>query len=139
MDTNNMNQQTNTGQENSRQTVFIVEDDAFLTRAYEVMLEAQGYTVEATDDGEAAVKKFESGFVPGVMLLDLMLPRKSGFEVLEAMQRNEALKDVPVIVLSNLGQQTDKDRAMELGAKAYFVKADTPLERVVQEIEKYIE
>lgn len=117
--------------------VLIVEDDTFLVRAYEVMLTSQGFNVTVVTDGEAALEKLKGGMRPGVMLLDLMLPKLSGFEVLEQMQADLDLQGVPVVVLSNLGQPDDIERAKSLGAKDYFVKADTPLEKVVSVITKY--
>jgi len=118
--------------------ILVVEDDAFLVRAYEVMLTSQGYSVRIAADGEAALEHIQSAEPPGLILLDLMLPRKSGFEVLEAMGTNEAARAIPVIVLSNLGQPADMERATTLGAKAYFVKADTPLENVVSTVQQYV-
>lgn len=118
--------------------VLIVEDDAFLVRAYEVMLTSQGYAVRIAADGEAALEALQADSLPQLILLDLMLPRKSGFEVLEIIGKDERLKTIPVVVLSNLGQPADIERAQALGAKAYFVKADTPLENVVATIEQYV-
>lgn len=136
-----MQEQTVTEQEASGQPqgpyVLIVEDDAFLVRAYEVMLTSQGYQVRIAPDGEAALKEVQNVPSPTLVLLDLMLPKKSGFEVLETMGKNPALQGIPVIVLSNLGQPADIERAKALGAKAYFVKADTPLENVVETIRQY--
>lgn len=117
--------------------VLIVEDDAFLVRAYEVMLTSQGYAVKIAADGERALEEIQGMPAPTLVLLDLMLPKKSGFEVLEAMGKNPSLAGIPVIVLSNLGQPADIERAKALGAKAYFVKADTPLENVVETIRQY--
>lgn len=117
--------------------VLIVEDDTFLVRAYEVMLTSQGFGVSVVTDGEAALEHLRSEELPEVMLLDLMLPKLSGFEVLEQMQQDTKLAKVPVIVLSNLGQPDDIERAKALGAKDYFVKADTPLEKVVSVINKF--
>jgi len=118
--------------------VLIVEDDTFLVRAYEVMLSSQGFNVSVVTDGEAALEALRSGPLPAVMLLDLMLPKLSGFEVLEQIQQDKKLQQVPVIVLSNLGQPDDIERAKALGAKDYFVKADTPLEKVVSVINQFL-
>lgn len=121
----------------SATNVLIVEDDTFLVRAYEVMLTSQGFNVAVVTDGEAALEHLKSEGKPAVMLLDLMLPKLSGFEVLEQMQQDKTMADVPVIVLSNLGQPDDIERAKSLGAKDYFVKADTPLEKVVSVINQF--
>ena len=117
--------------------VVIVEDDTFLVRAYEVMLSSQGFNVTVVSNGQEVLEKLKTGEKPAVVLLDLMLPKLSGFEVLEQMQQDPKMREIPVIVLSNLGQPDDIDRAKALGAKDYFVKADTPLEKVVQVIRKY--
>ena len=119
--------------------ILIVEDDAFLVRAYEVMLTSQGYSVRVAGDGEEALKMLQDDPLPIVILLDLMLPKKSGFEVLEAIRKDARIQGVPVIVLSNLGQPDDIERARSLGAKEYFVKADTPLEQIVGTLKRYFE
>lgn len=129
----------NDTQTNGKQPyVLIVEDDTFLVRAYEVMLTSQGHAVRIAPDGESALAMLAQDPLPVLVLLDLMLPKKSGFEVLEAMGQDARMKTIPVIVLSNLGQPQDIERAKALGAKAYFVKADTPLENVVQTVKRYI-
>ncbi|OHA50096.1 MAG: hypothetical protein A2682_03335 [Candidatus Terrybacteria bacterium RIFCSPHIGHO2_01_FULL_58_15] len=118
--------------------ILLVEDDVFLVRAYEAILSSEGYQVHVVADGEAALKTLAEEPLPAVILLDLMLPHKSGFEVLEAIGKDPRLAAVPVLVLSNLAQQVDVERAKALGAKEYFVKADTPLEQVVEAIKRYL-
>ena len=118
--------------------ILLVEDDVFLVRAYEAILSSEGYQVRVVADGEAALKTLAEEPLPAVILLDLMLPHKSGFEVLEAIGKDPRLAAVPVLVLSNLAQQVDVERAKALGAKEYFVKADTPLEQVVEAIKRYL-
>jgi DNA-binding response OmpR family regulator len=76
---------------------------------------------------------------PGIVLLDLMLPTMDGFAVLETIRkRADELKDVPVIVVSNLGADKDKDRAMTLGATEYLVKAEVSIEEIVAKIESIL-
>src|SRR3989338_7400616 len=118
--------------------ILLVEDDVFLVRAYEAILSSEGYQVHVVADGEAALKTLAEEPLPAVILLDLMLPHKSGFEVLEAIGKDPRLAAVPVLVLSNLAQQGDVERAKALGAQGYFVKADTPLEQVVEAIKRYL-
>lgn len=117
--------------------ILIVEDDAFLVHAYEVMLSTQGFVVRIAPDGEQALAAINSTRPPALVLLDLMLPRVSGFEVLEAVRKDPHVSDIPIIVLSNLGQPADIERAKALGARDYFVKSDTPLENVVETVRKY--
>lgn len=69
------------------------------------------------EDGEQALQMLKGGNQPSIILLDLMLPKKNGFEVLEEIKKDQRLKDVPVLILSNLAQDTDAKRGVELGPK----------------------
>ncbi|MFA5997412.1 MAG: response regulator [Candidatus Paceibacterota bacterium] len=117
--------------------VMIVEDDEHISRVYEIKLAKEGLTSLTVRDGEEAVAKIASER-PDLILLDLMLPKKDGFWVLEQMGKNPDLVKIPVVVLSNLGQQSDQDRALELGAKEYLVKVDTSIQDVVDKVKGYL-
>ena len=117
--------------------LLIVEDDKFLTKIYKLKLEKEGYKMILASDSTKAVeiaKKEE----PDMILLDIVMPKKNGFEVLEELKQDASVKDIPVIVISNLGQQEDVQKGMAQGAVDYIVKADTAIEEVVTKIEKYI-
>lgn len=117
--------------------VLIVEDDRFLSSAYKMKLAKEQYEVELAFDGEEAVEKALS-FSPDIILLDLIMPKKDGFETLKDLKSNPKLKDIPVIVSSNLGQKEDIDKALALGAKDYFVKSDISLGDLLEKIKKTV-
>ena len=116
--------------------VLIAEDDKFLVNAYRLKFEKEGIKTEIALDGQDALTKMES-FKPDVVLLDLMMPKVDGFEVLAEMKRRDELKSIPVIVASNLGQAEDVEKARKLGAVDYVVKSDIALSELVEKIKSY--
>lgn len=111
--------------------ILLVEDDNNLREIYEARLQAEGYTIVSAMDGEAAlvVAKQEK---PDLVISDVMMPRISGFEMLDILRNTEGLKDVKVIMLTALGQAEDKTRADSLGADRYLVKSQVTLEDIVK-------
>src|SRR3989344_7952463 len=120
-------------------SVLIIEDDFYVTRAYSIKLEKEGINVLSVSDGEAAVEFFKKNNLPNLVILDLMLPKKSGFEVLKEMKSNAQWKNVPVIVLSNIGAQEDIQKIKELGIAEYLIKADIGIDEVVEKVKKYLQ
>jgi len=118
--------------------VLIVEDEDFLIRALNDNLAAEGYTVDVAKDGGEAVEKIGKK-KPNLVLLDLVMPKKDGFFVLEEIRKNPEWKLIPVIVLSNLGEDTSIKRAMEMGADDYFVKSQHPIQEVIEKVKDYLE
>lgn len=104
----------------------VVEDEEVLLRAIYLSLHGEGYTVATATDGESALN-MANRLKPDVILLDLLLPKMDGFEFLKKIKAIPSLKNIPVIVLSNLGDDADISKAKKLGAVDYFVKADTDL------------
>jgi CheY-like chemotaxis protein len=123
--------------EKIKQRILLVEDDVFIYKAYSVGLTRTGYDVVVAKDGEEAMEMLKKEKFQ-LVLLDLILARLDGFEVLKKIKEDEALKDIPVIVLSNLSQPQDIQRCKQLGAVDYFVKADMPLFRIIEETKKHI-
>lgn len=121
----------------TQKKVMIVEDDEHISKVYEIKLAKEGILSSLARDGEEAVAKITAE-KPNVILLDLMIPKKDGFGVLEEIKKNPELANIPVIVLSNLGQQVDQDRAIGLGANEYLVKVDYPIQEVVERVKKYL-
>jgi CheY-like chemotaxis protein len=117
----------------SARRVLLPEDDRFLRRAAESRLRQNGFTVLPAVDGEEALKVARAER-PDLILLDLIMPKLQGFEVLKALKQDPVTAPIPVIVLSNLGQDEDLKRAMELGAIAYFIKAHLSLQDLVQRV-----
>ncbi len=111
--------------------ILLVEDDNNLREIYEARLQAEGYTIVSAPDGEAAlvVAKAEK---PDLIISDVMMPRISGFEMLDILRNTEELKDIKVIMLTALGQAEDKTRANSLGADRYLVKSQVTLEDIVK-------
>jgi CheY-like chemotaxis protein len=113
--------------------VLLAEDDRFLRRAAESRLRQGGFTVLTAVDGEEALRVTRAER-PDLVLLDLIMPKLQGFEVLKMLKEDPATAPIPVIVLSNLGQDEDLKQAMDLGAIAYFIKAHLSLQELVQRV-----
>jgi len=122
--------------------ILIVEDEDFLVRALEDNLVAEGYTVDIAKNGEKAIGKIRKK-KPNLVLLDILMPKKDGFYVLEEMKKNPEWKLIPVVVLSNLGSNRGEDaaikRAMEMGAEDYLVKSQHPIQEVIEKVKDYLE
>lgn len=118
--------------------ILIVEDEEFLVRTLQDNLVSEGFKVDAAMDGEEALSKLAKD-KPDLILLDLLLPKKDGFYVLNQVKQNPEWKLIPVIVLSNLGGDTEIKKALEMGADDYFVKSQHPIQEVVEKVKDYIE
>ena len=117
--------------------ILMVEDDIFLRKIYRDKLVRAGFEfVEATNGEEGLNKVFSEK--PDLVLLDLILPRKNGFDVLAEMKMNVTVQRIPVIILSNLGQETDVKRGLALGAEDYMVKTDVTLAEVVERVKEVL-
>jgi len=117
--------------------ILVIEDDKFLRDLLYKKLAEENFSVATALDGEEGLKKIQEEN-PNLVLLDLILPGINGFEVLKKAKENPATKDIPVIVLSNLGQKEDVERAMKLGAQDYLIKAHFTLEEIVEKIRKHL-
>ena len=122
----------------SKKIVFIIEDDRLLSRTYEVQLQSEGFEVWSSGDGAEALARLK-GDPPSLILLDLMLPGASGFDVLAAIRTTPTWKGVPVLVLSNLGQSEDIQKAHVLGVQDYLVKSNVRFDDVIEAIKKHIQ
>lgn len=118
--------------------ILFVEDESALQKTFGETLRQRGYDVVSALDGEAGLQmaKIQK---PDLILLDLILPKMSGFEVLKKIKEDKEIKDIPVIVLTNLEQMEDVDRVIALGATTYLVKTKYTLDEVVGKIEKALE
>ena len=116
--------------EHPAKRILLAEDDRFLRRAEEAALKRAGFVVLAAADGEEALR-MAIAEKPDLVLLDLIMPKLQGFEVLKALKADPATAAIPVVVLSNLGQEGDVQRALEGGAVAYLVKANLSLDELV--------
>lgn len=118
--------------------ILLIEDDKFLRTLLERKLRNEGFDVISAIDGEEAMDKIITER-PDLILLDIILPKKSGFSILEDLNKDENLKKIPVFIISNLGQQEDIEKAKKLGIKNYFVKAGLSLDALVQKIKEFSE
>jgi len=119
--------------------VLLVEDDQILARLYQTKFQKEGFEIQLAYDGQEGLDKLKS-FEPNIIILDLIMPRVDGFGFLEKFRADAVLskKNIPVLVLSNLGQDSDIKRAQELGAVDYFVKADISLGQMIEKVKKYL-
>ncbi len=116
-----------------KKRILVVEDDAALSMALSVKLKEAGFEVFIASDGETGFRMAEEKR-PDLILLDLILPRKNGFKFMEEARSKIDLKNLPVVVLTNLESSYDIERALTLGATAYLVKANYSLSEVAKKI-----
>lgn len=121
------------GQKGGQRKVLVVEDDKFLRELFVRKMFNEGFDVESAVD---SIQVFEilSEKKPEVILLDLILPGVDGFEILGRIKKDDGLKDIPVMVISNLGQKEDIDRAMDLGAADFLIKANYTLDEIITRV-----
>ena len=118
--------------------VLLVEDDAFLRKILNEKLQHAEYDVTALDGGETVLQTVVEK-KPHIVLLDIMMPKKSGYEVIDELKADDRTKDVPIIVLSNLGQEEDIEKAKSLGAHDFLTKANFMPEEIIQKINVVLE
>ena len=118
--------------------ILIIVDDVMLNKIYQTKLYMLGYNVISAFDGEEGLHKITTE-IPNLILLDLMLPKKNGFEILEIVKQDIKVNHIPIIILSNLGQEDDLKKGMELGATDFLVKSNIKLESVVEKIENLLQ
>lgn len=118
--------------------ILLVDDDPLLIRMYQKKLENDGYEVETANDGQEALDKVPK-FNPDLILLDIMMPKMNGYDVLKNLKANSATSNIPVIVLTNVSA-TDEDveKGMELGAISYLVKAGNRPSAIVSKVKEIL-
>ena len=114
--------------------VMIVDDDHFILNMYKVKFEHAGFNIATAANGQEALDIARSGYVPDVLLIDIIMPVMGGIEFLQLIRAEKLFQQVPIIVLSNQSQSTDISEAMQLGVKSYIVKATTIPSEIVEEI-----
>ncbi len=116
-------------------TFFIAEDDPLMIRLYERAFKLAGHEIIVAKDGDEAllvIGKMEQK--PAVIILDVMMPKVSGFDVLARLKQDEATKNIPVVMLTNLAGEDDKQKGLSLGAVDYMIKSDFSPEDVVKRV-----
>ncbi|HEY4497706.1 MAG TPA: response regulator [Candidatus Paceibacterota bacterium] len=126
-----------TNPKSKKPTVFIVEDDPFVLRVYQRKLSLEGFEISLATNGEEALRRISLA-IPDLILLDLVMPQKDGFELIADLKDDPKLKTVPIVVLTNLRQESDKQRAQSFGVDAYIVKSETSINDVVTKIKEVI-
>ncbi len=116
-------------------TILFIEDESALQKTFGEILRREGYEMISALDGETGLKLCKTK-KPDLIILDLVLPKLHGFEVLKKVKADEEIKDIPVIVLTNLETMSDVEKAIELGATTYLVKANYSLEEVISKVKK---
>lgn len=117
--------------------ILIIEDDLVLQKALNEYLSAEGFEVKQAGDGELGTTMALTE-KPDLILLDLVLPKKDGYEVLKEVRANENSKHTPIVLLTNLGSVADVEKALELGATTYLVKADYKLEEITAKVKEIL-
>jgi len=120
-----------------KKRVLIAEDDPLINKMYKTKLASEGYDVVSVSDGEQALNEATKNSL-NLILLDIMMPKLSGLDMLERLRQTQDGKNIPVIVLSNLSNQEEIEKAKALGAKDYLVKADHTPSQVIAKIKQYI-
>jgi DNA-binding response OmpR family regulator len=115
--------------------ILFIEDESALQKTFGEILSQEGYEMISASDGEIGLKLAKEK-KPDLILLDLILPRVHGFDVLKKLKEDEETKEIPIIILTNLERIGDVDKALELGATTYLVKAQYSLEEVVTKIKQ---
>ncbi len=117
--------------------ILIIEDEELLCNLLKRKLNEEGYQTSVAKDGVEGMKMIKE-IKPDLILLDIVMPNKNGFEVMDEMQTDEKLKHIPIIVISNSGQPVEIDKAKELGAKDWLIKTEFDPQEVIEKVKKQI-
>lgn len=115
--------------------IAIIEDDPVISQMYRMKFEADGFDVQLANNGKRGVA-LVAAFSPDLILLDLQMPEMDGVETLEVIRKNESSKNIPVIILTNLGEEESPKEIRSLGIHSYIVKADLTPRQVVQRVKE---
>src|SRR3989344_6725870 len=121
----------------SKKTILLVEDDQFLAMLLKNRLQKEEFAVTLVGDGNAALRAL-ADTSPDLLLLDIILPGPSGFEILEKLRKSDATKQLPIMIISNLGQDEDVEYGTAAGVVDYFIKARTPIETIIERVGAYL-
>jgi DNA-binding response OmpR family regulator len=117
--------------------ILIIEDDPFLSEMYADKLSQSGFEAEIAANGKEGLTKSKT-YKPDLILLDIVLPKMDGFEVLKSLKADKEVKGIPVILLTNLGQKNEVEKGLSLGAEEYIIKAHFTPTAVVAKIKELI-
>jgi CheY-like chemotaxis protein len=122
--------------ENIKPKVLIIDDDKFLLNMYSIKFSKNNFEVGAAASGEEAINKIKEGYIPDIILLDIVMPGMDGFEILDTLRKTNIAPDSLVIMLTNQGQISDIEKAKGFGIDGYIIKATTIPSEVVEEVTK---
>lgn len=117
--------------------VLIIEDDANLRNVLVEFMQAEGIEASSASDGEEGLRMIKE-FKPDLVLLDIILPKKDGYQVLGEVRADDMTKNVPIILLTNLGGLNDIEKALELGATTYLVKGDYQVKEIIEKVKEVL-
>ncbi|MBI4034173.1 MAG: response regulator [Candidatus Brennerbacteria bacterium] len=121
----------------NQKTILLVEDEPLLANLLRQRLEKEGFKVILATDGEEGLKILKTS-QPNLILLDIILPKLSGFELMERLKTDPDFGKSPIVIISNLGQESDVERGRVLGAIGYFVKAKMSIEDLVKRVKSFL-
>jgi len=117
--------------------ILLIEDEEIMCSLLEGRLSNEGYEVRVTKDGEEGLSAMRANR-PDLVLLDIVMPKKDGFEVMTEMRNDQSLQSIPVVIISNSGQPVELNKARELGAKDWLIKTEFDPQEVVEKVKKQI-
>ena len=117
--------------------ILIIEDDPFLSEMYAAKLNQNDFQTEVATDGKSGLAKIKAD-KPDLVLLDIVLPKMDGFEILKAIKGDPKFKDVPIVLLTNLGQKSEVEKGLSLGADEYIIKAHFTPTAVVAKVKEIL-
>lgn len=120
-----------------KKKILIVEDDNFLQKALAYSLQESDFEIISAINGEEALVLADKE-IPDLILLDIILPKKDGFMVMQELKENKITSKIPVIFITNLGQKEDVKRGLELGASGYIIKAHFKISDIVEKINEVL-
>lgn len=118
--------------------LFLIEDEAAFLYALQAKFRLEGFQVEVATDGEEAIRRLKT-YTPDIILLDIILPKMDGWEVLSLLRADTRHINTPVIIISNLSGKSDQEKGLDLGANEYLVKSDYDLDELVKKVETILE
>lgn len=118
--------------------IFIIDDDAFLLSMYSMKFEKNGFETKVAANGSDAIEILKDGYIPDILLTDLIMPVMDGFSLCETIKKEKLIPEALLVLLTNQGTSADIVRAKELGVHGFIVKATTIPSEVVEEVKKLI-
>lgn len=113
--------------------ILVADDDSFFRNFYSTKLREYGHTVEVAADGDETIEKLRS-FMPNILMLDIIMPKKDGFSVLVDLKKDPILSSIPILIFSTLGQESDVQKALKLGATDYINKSFFDFPKMLEKI-----